>query len=79
MPSVLYLPNMKIVLLSFMLLEELKIKLMRDGKSKKPKTSKSLHCPSFLNSFGLANYENKYVMARLLFDSFQKQFYEKTV
>lgn len=32
-----------------------------------------------LNSLVLANYENKYAMARLLFDSFHKQYCEKIV
>lgn len=61
MPSVFYLPNMKMILLSFMLLLDLWLKLMRDEKSKKKKTNKSdyISISSFLNSSVLPNFENK--------------------
>lgn len=49
------------------------------GNQKTQKLLSHYIVSSFLNSLVLANYENNYVMARLLFDSFHKQFCEKTV
>lgn len=49
------------------------------GKKKNQKLVNHYIVSSFLNSLVLANYKNKYVTARLLFDSFQKQFCEKKV
>lgn len=83
MPSVFYLPTMKMMFLSLMLLEDLWMKLMSDEVSKK-KEKKQTENPdvstsSFLDSVVLPNYENRQQMARLLFDSLHKQFCENAV